>query len=124
MSHIDDRIRDALEEEDAELFAEYGEEQNILEAVFDSFRSKARWLIIVTMVVMLAFMVFTIWTAVRFFEVETTREMIAWAIGFVFGMGAITAMKVWYWMELNKNALKREIKRLELAVAHLAQRLH
>ena len=124
MSHIDDRIRDALEEEDAELFAEYGEEQNILEAVFDSFKSKARWLIIITMVVMLAFMVFTIWTAVRFFEVETTREMIAWAIGFVFGMVAITAMKVWYWMELNKNALKREIKRLELAVAHLAQRLH
>jgi|GEM_PF-3584282 len=36
------------------------------------------------------------------------------------GIGLI---KIWYWMELNRNTVLREIKRLELQVAHLAGRV-
>ena len=36
---------------------------------------------------------------------------------------AIAGMKVWYWLELNKNAVTREIKRLELQIARLASRI-
>jgi hypothetical protein len=32
-------------------------------------------------------------------------------------------LKVMYWMELNKNAVTREIKRLELQIARLANRM-
>jgi hypothetical protein len=32
-------------------------------------------------------------------------------------------MKIWYWLELNKNAVTREIKRLELQVARLSARM-
>jgi len=32
-------------------------------------------------------------------------------------------MKTWYFMELNKNAVTREIKRLEWQIARLASRI-
>lgn len=47
----------------------------------------------------------------------------AWATGFVVCAIAIAMMKVWYWLELNKNSLAREIKRLELELANLSRRL-
>ncbi len=45
------------------------------------------------------------------------------ARGFVFCMGAISMMKIWYWMEMQRIGVTREIKRLELQVACLTQRL-
>jgi len=32
-------------------------------------------------------------------------------------------MKTWWWMEVNKNAITREVKRLELQIARLAARV-
>ena len=61
--------------------------------------------------------------AVQFFNAEGIREMILWAGAFGFSLLAVMANKIWYWMELNKNAIKREIKRLELQIARLAGRL-
>jgi hypothetical protein len=63
-----------------------------------------------------------IMSVVRFYSVETTREMVAWATGFVFFCLTVSMLKVWYWMELNKNAVTREIKRLELQLARLVDR--
>ena len=47
--------------------------------------------------------------------------MIAWSLGCMLSLGALAAMKIWYWMELQKNAITREIKRLEIHVARLAK---
>ena len=45
------------------------------------------------------------------------------AIGFVFCINAVAMLKLWYFMEMNKNAVTREVKRLELQIARLAKRL-
>ena len=65
----------------------------------------------------------SIFCAVQFFRVDSTREMIAWAIGFMFGQLATAMLKMWYFMELNKNSLTREIKRVELQIARLSRRI-
>ena len=49
------------------------------------------------------------------------RGEILCATIFLFGMLGIGQMKMWYWMQMNRNALAREIKRLELQVATLVQ---
>ena len=51
------------------------------------------------------------------------RVMLLWAAACVVCMSGVSMMKVWYWMELNKNAVTREIKRLELQIARLAGRI-
>ena len=43
--------------------------------------------------------------------------MILSAVALVFLLIAISMMKIWYWMELNKHAIMRELKRVELQLA-------
>jgi hypothetical protein len=58
---------------------------------------------------------------VQFFAAEATRELIMWAVVFGFSMMAIMALKLWFWAEIQKNAVLREVKRVELQVALLHQ---
>ena len=123
MNELDKKIRDALREEDAEIFDDIGGEPSMLEMVFETFRGKHRWLVLLTMFWTLVFFVLGVLSAVQFFTREDAREMLLWAIGFIFCMSAVSMLKVWFWMELNKNAITREIKRLELQIARLAARI-
>ena len=120
---IDKQIREALRQEDAELFEDHGGEQSMLEMVFESFHGRQRWLVFLVWFWTLVMFAGSIFCAVQFFRVDTTREMIAWAMGFIFGQVAVGMLKMWYFMELNKNALTREIKRVELQIARLSKRI-
>ena len=119
MKDIDDLIREAMSEEDARWFDEW-DEQSLTEMVVDSFRGKSRWLVIVVYVSVFVFVVLMLVAAVRFFRAESTKEMVAWATGFLFCNLAVAMLKMWYWMELNKNAVTRGIKRIELQLARLS----
>jgi hypothetical protein len=116
MKDIDDLIRETLSEEDSRWFDEW-DEQSLTEMVVDSFRGKSRWLVILVYVSILVFAVLMLLAAVQFFRAETTKEMIACATAFLFFNLAVAMLKMWYWMELNKNALSRGIKRFELQLA-------
>ena len=63
-------------------------------------------------------------SVIRFFRAEEFRDMVMWAAASAFFLSGVSMMKVWYWMELNKNSVTREIKRLELQIARLAGRLN
>ncbi len=123
MSELDDKIREALRTEDAELLDRVGGEPSMFELVMETFRGRHRWLVLLTVFWSLVFFVLAIVTAVKFFTTEDSRDMMLWALAFVFCMSAVSMMKVWFWMELNKNAIMREIKRLELQIAQLAARV-
>lgn len=123
MSELDDKIREALSGQDAELFDEYSDEPSMVSMVFEVFRGRHRWLVLWMWLVSVAMLIFGIVAVVQFFKVETTREMIAWAIGFLTCLSAVSMLKVWFWMEMQKNSITREVKRLELQIARLAQRL-
>jgi hypothetical protein len=121
MNDIDDLIQRALNEEEAQWFDEW-DEQSLTEMVVDSFRGKSRWLVIMVYVWILLFFALMLVALVSFFRAETTRQMIACATGFLFCNLAVAMLKMWYWMQLNKNAITRGIKRLELQLAQLASR--
>jgi uncharacterized membrane protein YciS (DUF1049 family) len=123
MKDIDEKIREALQKEDSELLEHYRSEQSIPQMVIDSFRSRHRWLFVVAFTEGIVLFVLEFVVAYQFFHAESTREMLAWATGFVSCLFVIAMIKVWYWMELNKNSLAREIKRLELELANLSRRL-
>jgi len=61
-----------------------------------------------------------VYSAVRFFGAETTRTQIAWSVGFLTSNMVVAMMKMWFWMQMDKNTVIREVKRLELQVATLA----
>ncbi len=123
MNELDDKIREALRKEDAEIFEDFGGELSMFEMVMETFRGKHRWLVYLTIFWTIVFMVLGILSAIRFFRVEDPRDLLMWAGACLVCFSAVTMMKVWFWMELNKNALMREIKRLELQIARLAGRI-
>ncbi len=72
---------------------------------------------------LLVFLVLGILAAVKFFGAESTRDIVMWAAACILCMSAVSMLKVWYFLEINKNAVTREIKRLELQIARLAGRI-
>jgi hypothetical protein len=123
MRDIEDKIRKAMQMEDPELLEHYRGEQSIPQMVIDSFRSRHRWLVLIVFTSIGGLFLLSLFAAYQFFQIESIREMIAWATIFIFCAIGISMMKVWYWMELNKNSLSREIKRMELELANLSRRI-
>ena len=123
MNDIDLKIREALSAEDAEFSKELEGELSMFQMLSDTFRGRHRWLVIMVFVVTTAYMGLAIFSAFRFFAVEGVRDMLLWGGLFGFSLLAVTACKIWYWMELNKNAITREVKRVELQIAQLAKQL-
>ena len=123
MNELDKKIQEALHAEDAELFEGFGGEQSLFEMVADTFRGKHRWIVVMMVFWKLVFFVLAVLTAVKFFHAETTRDIVMWATACILCMSAVSMLKLWYFLEMNKNALTREIKRLELQIARLANRI-
>ncbi len=120
--NIDVLIRDALGQEDAELFEQLGE-QSLLQKQMEVFRSQSAWMTIGILVVGIAFMALSVYSAIRFYSAPELREMIIWVAVFFFSMSAVMALKLWDWMEIERATVTREIKRLELRIAQLASSL-
>ena len=117
MNDIDRQIREALGR-DAPPGAD---DLSMLAQVGEAMRGRNRWLAIYSIIVGVIFMGATVFTAWKFFTVEDQRAMLAWGAGCAFCLLAVFGMKVWYWMELQKNAVVREVKRVELQIARLAE---
>lgn len=119
--NIDDKIRAALRKEDADLLENFRGEAPFYEMLLDSFRGRNRFLNVMAFVATFIVMALLITSGYQFFQVESTRAMIGWAAGFVTCAVATGLLKIWFWLELNKNSITREIKRLELQIANLSR---
>jgi uncharacterized membrane protein YciS (DUF1049 family) len=122
--NIDDKIRQALRKEDAELLENYRGEAPFHEALLDSFRGRNRFLNVMALVATLIVTVLMFFSGYLFFHVESVRAMIGCAAGFVTCAVATGLLKIWFWLELNKNSITREIKRLEFQIAQLSRQVN
>ena len=113
---IDRLIRETLTEEEAKFYDEL-DEQNVLQMLGGVYRGKNSWLMVLTNIVQLVFFALFIYCAIQFFKVEETNDLIKWGIGGIVTLFAQTMLKLFTWMQMDKNAILREIKRLELQVS-------
>ena len=123
MKDIDDKIREALRKEDAELLEHYSGEVSLHEMLIETFRGRRRWVNVLAFGGSCAIFVLLFVIAYQFFQAESTKAMIAWATGFLWGVMWIVMLKIWFYVEVNKNSITREIKRLELQLANLSRQL-
>ncbi len=121
--NIDQEIKQALADEDAEVYARFAEEPSMLAMGLEVLNSRNRLLTVMVVIVMTAFMAIGIYSLWRFSSTQETKALMGWAMSFGFSMMAVSMLKIWAWMEIEKNSTIREIKRLELQVARLSQRL-
>ncbi len=123
MKELDKKIQEALRAEDAELFNDFAEEPSVFEMLMETCRGRHRWLNILGAFWTLVFLVLGIVAAVKFFSAVGTRDIVMWAAACIVCVSAVSMLKIWYFLEMNKNAVTREIKRLELQIARLAARI-
>ena len=120
MNEFDRAIRQSLSVEDAELFDRLGADQALHRQVLATFEGRQRWFNIAGWVA--GFALFAIGSAFawRFLRAQDTGEMLQWGAAAALAFTGLALVKVWFWLELQKNAIVREIKRLEVQVASLA----
>jgi hypothetical protein len=121
MKELDELIRATLSAEDAAWFDEW-DEQSLTEKVVQSFRGKSRGLVLLVYIAVTVFFGLMVLAMYRLWTSDSTRDMILWATAFMFFCLATTMLKLWYWMELNRNTVLREIKRVELQLARITHR--
>jgi hypothetical protein len=119
---FDQILRDTLSSEEKEIWDDLLG-TSPLQLVTDTFRSRNRWLNVLGFVAGFLFFIAGICTLTGFVAADEPLAAIRWGLAFVGSMWGLWATKVWGWMEIQRNALTREIKRLELQIVHLSSRV-
>lgn len=122
MEEIDILIKETLNQEEAKFYDSL-EEQSIMQMVFGLFKGKNAWINILLNIVTVLFFVLFIYSGIQFFNSETTEGLIRWGFGSMIFLISISMLKLYAWMQMDKHAILREMKRLELQVMSLAGRL-
>lgn len=119
---VDALIREALEAEDAEALERLGE-PSLPDAVIEIFRGRMRWYGAMFLAMILICFAFTVVCCIQFLAADELPDLIRWGVGFLFGVITVIGGKTWYWNQVERVAVTREIKRVELLVAQLAVEL-
>lgn len=123
MQKIDIKIREELNPEDNDVLDEYGRELGLFGLIAESFRTKFKSMVIAVFFFVLIFAVILIYSAICFFTAGDIDVKLNWlSIGFT-ALIVIGLLRLWYFQELARLSISREIKRLELQVALLAKKL-
>lgn len=118
---FDELIQQALSKEEAQYFNEMGE-QNLPQMLVGLYKGKNSWLNIVITVVHLVIFAVSVYTLIEMLGAEETNDKLEWMFYTLIGFIAMVLLKIWSWNQMDKNALLREIKRLEYQVSLLSKR--
>ncbi|MGB1041792.1 MAG: DUF6768 family protein [Tenacibaculum sp.] len=119
---IDKLIKETLTAEESKFYQEL-EAQNLLGMVKSTFTGKLGWLLVIMTVLKLFIFGGIIYCTIQLFHTEVTNELIKWALAIVILSLMISMLKLFAWLQMDKNALLREIKRLELQVSSLSGKI-
>ena len=121
MSNIDDTIKAALAQDEIPASELHISEESLLRQVLLSFRVQNKFLIFWVFIVSFSFMGLAIWSLIEFFSTSDVNIKLQWGLLILFSFSAVSMLKLWYWMQLDKYSVMREIKRLELQIAKLRE---
>jgi hypothetical protein len=123
MNEIDRAIRQSLSAEDAELFDRFGADQALHRQVLATFAGRLRWFNAAGWVAGAVLFAIACIFAWRFWSAQESEVMLRWGAASALALAGVALVKVWFWLELQKNAIVREVKRLEVQMASIAAQL-
>ena len=117
---FDARLADILSEDDAAYVEAMLDKPGFYKEAFDSLSGPGRGMFILSWIgtcVFVAGLLYCLW---QLFQAQTLRMQIIYGVFAVMFNSAQIALKLWFNMRLNRQALMREIKRLQLGLARQA----
>lgn len=120
--NIDERIKKELEQASEIEEQNLAPQQGMFELFFASYKGGLRrWVILVTVITLVVTAVM-VWVGYSFFTANTLQDQLFWGICLIAVLIVQVSLKQWSWMEMNRNSVLREIKRLEVEVFELKNR--
>ena len=123
MTDLDQAVRESLSAEDTELFDRLGADQALHRQVLATFEGQLRWFNTAGWIAGVVLFGVASVSAWRFVQAQELGDMLHWGAASALAFAGLALIKVWFWLELQKNAIVREVKRLEVQVASLAAQL-
>ncbi|MFC7291482.1 DUF6768 family protein [Hirschia litorea] len=117
MSGFDDRLKGLLSAEDEAFIDESLNEDSYYKEAFASLSGPGRGMNIMAWIGVFIFSGVILYSIFAFFQADTVKDQIMWAALAIMGNTAQIAMKLWFHNRLNRFAIVREIKRLQLEIA-------
>lgn len=122
MEDIDQLIKDTLSKEET-AFYDSLEEQNLLDMVVGLFKGKNAWILIATNIMTVVFFALFVYSCIKFLNVDTIEEITKWGLASIMFLLNLSVLKIFAWMQMDKKAILREMKRLELLVVSTADKV-
>lgn len=118
MSDFDEQLREALENGKP---IEFEREATLRQMMAQTFKSRLRWMVLFLWVEAIAVSVVGVWAGVRLYHAQDLKPLIVWSTVLIVSAIFFVLVKVVGWQWMDKYAVLREIKRLELQVAALRE---
>jgi len=119
---IDRLITESLNQDEAEFYNNL-EEEGVFKMWFGLYTGTlGKWAILISFI-QLVFTVLAFYWGYQFFTVEGTEEFFHYGAGMFIAMMVTAMLKLWHWMQMDKNSIIREMKRLEFQVAVLMEKV-
>jgi hypothetical protein len=119
MTHIDEAIRRAISPDDMRALDAMSREEPILVQAMKAFEHQERWVAVVGWLGGFGLFAAVVWCGVQFARAEDLRTMMLWGAAGGVALVGVAMIKLWFFMEMQKNSIIREVKRLELQLASL-----
>ena len=123
--NIDDKIRAELEHEAASIEKALAHDAGIFTMLANAYKGAlGRWVIIVG-IFTFAITLVMFWAGYQFFFVETNlASKLHWGVLLLLSTMVQIALKMWTFMEMNRQSTLRELKRVEFSIESLASQLN
>ena len=123
MNDIDDKILAAIRTETEESLGEYDKELGLFGLVGESFKGALRWIVFIAFALILIFISIGVYCAINFVHATDIGVKLNWFGGSALAFLIVIALRLWYFMELNRLSISRDIKRVELQVSLLGTKI-
>lgn len=114
MTDIDEKIRQALSEEDHKALDRMGDRYDPFDLSLLAFKGGQRSVAVIVWILGFVSFALLVYCGYRYFAVDDLKQSLTWGIGVVLCGLSIVVAKVIAWQMMQTQVLIREVKRLEL----------
>jgi len=118
---IDQLITESLSEDEAAFYRNL-DEPGLFRSWGEIYSGKYGRIALIMSVVHLIVFIFAIYCGYKVFTLEGIVEIIQYGTLLFIALMFASMIKLWHWMQMDKNSMLREMKRLEFQVAVLMEK--
>lgn len=118
---IDKLITESLSKDEAEFYKNLEKEKGLWESFGELYSGKLAWITAVMTIVHFILAIVVFYSGYQFFTAESTAVMLHYGAILFLALIFASMIKLWTWLQMQKNAILREVKRSEYQVAVLME---